>query len=240
MIDTNISILSTRHLSENSIEEAAWAGIHIDVTPFIQVEIREDEALLESLAALAQSPILAVCTSRYAIQALQELIPEPPQSWKIACTNGKTAAEAIEWLGEDALVATGPNAATLAAQLTGLQSSAPVVFFCGDQRLDHLPEALRKNDIPFEERIVYQTTATPVALDVRHYKGFLFFSPSAVHSFFSVNTLPFGATIFTIGATTAAAVTSYTFHNTVVSPQPDEQVLLDEVINHYNEERLIN
>ncbi len=132
MIDTNISILSTRHLSENSIEEAAWAGIHIDVTPFIQVEIREDEALLESLAALAQSPILAVCTSRYAIQALQELIPEPPQSWKIACTNGKTAAEAIEWLGEDALVATGPNAATLAAQLTGLQSSAPVVFFCGD------------------------------------------------------------------------------------------------------------
>lgn len=240
MIETNISLLSTRHLSENSIEEAAWAGIRIDVTPFIQVEIREDEALQQSLHTLAKTPVLAVCTSRYAIQALQQLIPEPPRSWKIACTAGKTAVEAIEWLGEDALVATGPNAATLAIQIAGLQSFAPIVFFCGDQRLDHLPEALRTNGIPFEERVVYETFTTPVALDVRHYKGFLFFSPSAVHSFFSVNMIPFGATIFTIGATTAAAVASYTFHNTVVSPQPDEQVLLDEVINHYNEERLIN
>ena len=239
MIDTDIHILSTRPLSDNSLQEAAWCGIHIDVTPFIEVEILEEEALQQSLALLAGKPILAVFTSRYAVQALQQLLPEPPGSWKTACINGKTAREASDWLGDAALVATAPNAALLAEKITGLQFPQ-IVFFCGDQRLDHLPAALRGKTLSFEELTVYRSFATPVALDVQHYRGLLFFSPSAVHSFFSVNTLPFGCTIFTIGATTAAAVQHYTFHNTVISPEPDEQVMLDQVINYYNEERLIN
>ncbi|PSK89715.1 uroporphyrinogen-III synthase [Taibaiella chishuiensis] len=235
----DINLLSTRHLSAESIKDAAWCGIHIDITPFIEVAIREDEALLQSLLPLAGKPILAIFTSAYAVQALQELMPEAPRTWNIACTGGKTAQEAADWLGDAAIVATAPNAAQLAQKITAL-SAQQVVFFCGDQRLDHLPVALQRSGIPLEEIIVYETKATPLVLDTQPYRGVLFFSPSAVHSFFSVNMLPFKCTVFAIGATTAAVVQSYTFHNTVISPEPGEQAMLDQVINYYNEERLIN
>ena len=83
-----------------------------------------------------------------------------------------------------------------------------IVFFSGDQRRDELPEKLKKNHIEVEEIVVYKTIETPEPIS-KSYNAILFFSPSAVQSFFSKNTINDSTQIFAIGSTTARAAEPY-------------------------------
>ncbi len=82
------------------------------------------------------------------------------------------------------------------------------------------------------EVVVYETVETPtVAAD--DIDAILFFSPSAVKSFFSVNQLKSGAICFAIGATTAAAVKEYSGNKVFISEAPTQEALLDLIIKTY-------
>lgn len=58
-----------------------------------------------------------------------------------------------------------------------------IVFFCGNKRLQTIPEKLANNGIAVEEVIVYETIETAANIK-KQYDGILFYSPSAVQSFF--------------------------------------------------------
>lgn len=224
-------------MGNNLLQEAAAAGIDIAIVPFIRVEPVKDAALTATLSGLALQNIMAVFTSLNALDAVQLHLPQAPAAWSVACINGRTLAVAKAFFGEAAIRCTAGDATGLAAEITA-QAPAQVVFFCGDQRLQHLPEALLQHHVPLTEITVYHTRATPVALPIL-YRGILFFSPSAVHSFFSLNKTAANCTVFAIGQTTAEAVKIYTSNNLVISPANDAGTMLRHVINYYNEERLI-
>ncbi|MCC8142570.1 MAG: uroporphyrinogen-III synthase [Tannerellaceae bacterium] len=67
-------------------------------------------------------------------------------------------------------------------------------FFCGQRRLNEIPERLSGAAISYKEVIVYETELTPQTLE-KTYEGILFYSPSGVESFFSANH-PGKATLF--------------------------------------------
>ncbi len=180
--------------------------------------------------------MIAVFTSSNAVAGIRSCLDNVP-GWDIAVIEGKTQQAAETFFGKAAIKATARDAGALAAALISRNINA-VVFFCGNRRLDHLPLALARAGIDVREIVVYETEETPVAID-GIFDGILFFSPSAVTSFFRANTLPADCTIFVIGSTTAKTLTSYTSNKIIISPANDERAMIEEVIKYYNEERLI-
>jgi len=62
----------------------------------------------------------------------------------------------------------------------------------------------------------------------------MFFSPSAVESFFAANTLPHSTILFAIGNTTARSIEQYSTNKVIISDRPGKEALLDKVISHFN------
>ena len=110
-----------------------------------------------------------------------------------------------------------------------MQMSSEVIFFCGDQRRDELPGLLKKNKIEVKEIVVYKTIATPKKIE-KKYDGILFFSPSAVKSFFQKNKLDKQVMLFAIGNTTADEIKKFSKNKIVVSDVPAGKLLLQKVI----------
>jgi len=151
------------------------------------------------------------------------------QSKKIACTSGETKRVLLDHHIPVTLEA--DDARSLADKLVQAQSQS-VVFFCGNIHRDELPETLKAAGIKVEEVIVYQTNLTPVLVN-NFINAILFFSPSAVDSFFINNTLPPITVCFCIGQTTANHLASKTKAPIHIAPSSSQEKLIDQLINYY-------
>ncbi|SHL90768.1 uroporphyrinogen-III synthase [Chitinophaga sp. CF418] len=155
--------------------------------------------------------------------------------WNVYCLEGATQ-QALKQRGNGfrhTITGTAANAASLAETIIKNGEKGPLVFFCGDKRRDELPDLLGQHNIILEELIVYETTETP-ALTGQEYDGILFLSPSAVHSFFSVNSLPPHTVCFSIGPTTARALQEHTNNKIITSPSPGMDQLVQTTIFYFN------
>jgi uroporphyrinogen-III synthase len=90
---------------------------------------------------------------------------------------------------------------------------------------------MKKNGINLKELIVYETRLTPVELKESP-DAILFFSPTAVRSFFSVNTLQDNTRIFAMGRTTAAALTNFTSNDIIISQESDKAYVLNMAVEY--------
>ncbi len=234
MQQSNIYLLSTRVLDDTLIRRAEESNITLDCVSFIETKHLQSEALQQQLQSLANETITAVFTSMNAVNAVASQLPQVPQ-WKIFCTGGITKEYVIKYFGEASIAATAKNATVLAEKIISVNSTSPIIFFCGDQRLNDLPELLKAHGKAIEEVVVYTTEETPVFIE-KNYEGILFFSPSAVHSFFSLNTVPTDVVLFAIGQTTGATIQSYCTNKVVVSQWPGAESMLDLIIEYYEEQ----
>jgi len=155
--------------------------------------------------------------------------------WNVYCLEGATqqALKHEDNRFRHTISGTAANAASLAQEIIKNGEKGPLVFFCGDKRRDELPDLLRQHNIALEELIVYETTETPV-LTGQEYDGILFLSPSAVESFFSVNSLPQQTVCFSIGPTTARALQKYTGNKIITSTNPSMEQLVLTTIFYFN------
>ena len=221
MSTPTIFVLSTRQLSAALIDEAAASGVRLDALEFIRTEPMP-------VNDLPKGPVAVVFTSQQAVEAL----PAAGVGWTIFCIEGATRRLAETKFGEGAIAGAASSAGELAKVIIDAAVGKPVVFFCGDQRLDALPVQLREAGIAVEERIVYRTLLTPHRLE-REYRGIAFFSPSAVESFFSMNAVSAETVLFAIGRTTAAAILARTGREAIVSSRPDKEVLIHQMIAYF-------
>lgn len=221
-------------LDDALVQRGANNHIVIECVSFIETEYLPGEALQQRLHALAKEALTVVFTSMNAVSAVASQLPQVPQ-WKIFCTGGITKEYVIKYFGEDAIVATAKNATVLAEKIIAANIAASLTFFCGDQRLNELPEMLQAHGKVVDEVIVYTTGQTPVFIE-KNYEGVMFFSPSAVHSFFSLNTIPTNVVLFAIGHTTATTVKSYCANKVVASEWPGAESMIDLVIEYYKEQ----
>ena len=91
---------------------------------------------------------------------------------------------------------------------------------------------LRAEGFKVNEWIVYRTLLTPRKTE-RVYTGIAFFSPSAVESYFSLNTAADGVTLFAIGRTTAAAIQARCSCPVIISDRPGKDALVRTMTDHF-------
>jgi uroporphyrinogen-III synthase len=227
-----IKILSTAQLPEGLVSRAAEEGISVKVLPFIGTEpIDTIETHQEIGRALLQSGIV-VFTSKQAVDAVAAQMDEEQPDWTIFCTGNTTRKEVEIIFGKDAVAGTADDAAGLAHCILEEADPEELIFFCGTHRRDELPEKLRDAGVEVYEIPVYQTIETPKKISDT-YHGLLFFSPSAVHSFFSLNRLEEKPMIFAIGNTTASAVKKYTDAKIITATHPGKAELVEKMIDYF-------
>jgi len=209
------------------LDQAAQKGIRIDTLSFIDTEPVRDTALTQQVQQLGSRPLTAVFTSMNAVEAVAGSSP----LWSIFCIGAATRRLVETKFGPDSIAGTAPSAAALADVILEHHPSE-VFFFCGDQRREELPEKLTTAGVRVHEIIVYRTTQTTHKI-TEPYDGIVFFSPSAVHSFFSINTLPEKTTTFAIGTTTADTIHTYVNNPVITSASPEKEALVRHVIDYF-------
>lgn len=169
-----------------------------------------------------------------AVDMVASHLTKQKPDWKVYCIGITTNKLVKHYFGETVLMGTATNAAELAGLIVEERKTNKLCFFCGDQRREELPSILRNNGIRVQEVEVYQTKEVQHTLQ-KEYQGILFFSPSAVSSFFKSNQLPASTVLFSIGTTTANELNAHTKNNIVVSEFPGKDKLVNKMIDYFLE-----
>lgn len=234
MIEPTIRILSTRPLEPRLLDQAAQKGIRIDALSFIDTEPIRDTTLTHQVQQLGERSLTAVFTSMNAVEAVagcQTTLEGLSPRWQIFCIGAATRSKVEANFGAPSIAGTASSAAALAGVILEHHPDE-VFFFCGDRRREELPEKLTAAGVRVHELVVYKTTQTPQRIeDV--YDGIVFFSPSAVHSFFSMNGTTEKTILFAIGTTTADTIRTYANNPVVTSASPEKEALIRQLIDYY-------
>ncbi len=227
-------ILCTRHIDDGLVAAATAAGLELERREFIQVipALRpEDRQGILQLAA--QADAVTVFTSKHAVQILAAFLREHDvnPAWKTYAMAQATARALQQYLPGLRLQGTASYGADL-ADLIAAREQGAMAFFCGNLRRDTLPERLHKQGLAVKEYRIYETRLTPQTLEGA-YSGVVFFSPSAVESFFQRNGLDASTPCFAIGDTTAAAIRHHGPNPVVVSPQQDAGIMIETLIEYF-------
>ncbi|HZJ59948.1 MAG TPA: uroporphyrinogen-III synthase [Chitinophagaceae bacterium] len=231
MSQNKIFILSTRLVDDEFIREAKAKDVFVDVMPFIRTESISSTELQKKIKQALSISKTVVFTSNNAVEAVISEIEDQKITWRIFCIGHSTKRSVEEYFGKKSIAGVADNAKEL-AQLIISAGISEATFFCGDQRRDVLPDQLRKNNIEVKEVVVYKTVATPGKIK-KKYDGILFFSPSAVKSFFQENKLDQQVILFAIGSVTAEEIKKFSKNKIVISEVPDKRILLDSVAAYF-------
>lgn len=232
MQQNNIKILCTRPLPDWLVNEAAASGIDVEIKSFIETEpVHSIEVQQEIENALLQAAVV-VFTSMNAVEAVAAALDGHEPDWRIYSIGTATQRLVKEYFGEQALVGTASDASELAELIVEDGLSDEVIFFCGDQRRDELPGILNDAQIYVNEIIVYQTIELPHTIN-KNYHGILFFSPSAVRSFFKRNKPDEKTILFAIGNTTANEITKFSNNKVIISDEPGKENLVQTMIEFF-------
>jgi len=222
------TILSTASIPLESFPGIP-ASIDVRMIPFIEILPRPGEELIQEIEAIAREKKTVIFTSAHAVRAVGKWAGQNPD-WQIYCVGRETATAIQKTFGESLNIQIAANAQSL-SELIVNAGIKQAVFFCGDQRLDTIPVNLRNANIQLDQLVVYETRLTPVRLDFQP-DVILFFSPTAVRSFFSMNPLQPGVKLFAMGTTTEATLKQFTENPVTISPQADKNYVLKMAIEH--------
>lgn len=224
-----INILSTKTLSSDSLEMLANRGLEINAYSFIATESILQDKDVDFLNVLAQQSLNVIFTSANAVNAVAEKLLFQPK-WKIFCINGKTQKTIEKLFTKIAMVDSAPNGELLAMKILQ-QKEKHFLFFSGDRRMHTIPDAFFSAGYHLQEIVVYKTSLSPVKLE-QNYNGILFFSPSGVESFFSVNNISKETVLFSIGPSTTKAIKEYS-ENIIECAFPSEEEMVKSVNNYF-------
>jgi uroporphyrinogen-III synthase len=226
-----INILSTRPLNAELLQEAASKNIWIECLSFIETIVSINQEKKDSIKALAETNNTIVFTSMNAAEAIIESLDGTKPTWDIYCMGGATKTIVKDYFGADSIKGTGKDATSLAGNMitNGIKEA---IFFCGNIRRDELPQLLKQHQIALEEIVVYETIVTPQVV-TQVYDAILFFSPSAVDSFFSVNKVNEKTILFAIGNTTTNTIANYSSNTIIKADTPEKDNLIKKAVSHF-------
>jgi uroporphyrinogen-III synthase len=226
------SILSTRPLTTMLIEKAAQKNISIDTISFITTSMIKDDLLKKRILHLSHHLLTIVFTSMNAVDSVIAQLDNSKPDWKIFCIGNATKKIVKDYFGENSIAGTADSASALVDVIIQQNNIASVTFYCGNQRRDELPEKLKQHQIEVNEIEVYKTIEIAYKI-AQQYDAILFYSPSAVRSFFSVNKINHETILFAIGNTTADEIKKYTTNKVVISDKPLKEMLAEQAIYYF-------
>jgi len=237
MKENKIRILSTRPLEQPFVQHLKDQGIAADSMAFIEIKARPDQELKKEIALLSLQKKNVVFTSLNAVEIVGASLNNKQPGWQIFCMGSATRKIVSEVFGPESIAGSADTAKALADLMVEQNIVGEVLFFCGNWRRKELPLHLAKHKIEVREKIVYETSLTPHAVSMM-YDGILFFSPSGVKSFFSLNQPDPGTVMFAIGDTTANDIRKYGDNKVIVSDRPATENLMSTVIKFFQSNSL--
>ncbi len=228
MSDRRYHILSTAALPFDRIHHIPET-IEVSVVPFIKIIPRPGAELKPIICELASEKRVIIFTSAHAVKYVREFLKIKP-NWEIYCIRNETRIAVEKFFGNESIAGYADNAFSL-SRLMITNKVTEALFFCGDQRMDIIPDNLKENNIGLTELIVYETKLTPVRLKSQP-DAILFYSPKAVESFFSINHPEAETRIFAIGKTTAAALNNLTSNKIIISPEADKAIVFNMAVEY--------
>jgi uroporphyrinogen-III synthase len=229
MAQNKITILSTGVLDAALAKQVTDEGMAIEIVPFIAVIPVDATALVKPLL---KQPAVIVFTSGNAVENVAGFANGEKPDWKIYCIGNNTRRAVEKHFGASTVADVAENAVWLADKIISRKEKAPIIFFCGDQRRDELPGKLKEAGFDILEIVVYETKPAPKKTG-NDFDGILFFSPSGVMSFFSMNQVQPQTILFTIGGTTSAALTKYTNNKIIKADKPEKADLVKKLIDYF-------
>lgn len=235
MMAAAIELLSTAPLSAALKQRALQQNIVVTDFSFISVQPVLSEQLLAEICALASQSISAVFTSVHGVNAVADILKTAPDNWNIYCIGHSTKAAVTAFWGDKVIVSTAEYGLDLAHNIIAIDREYPVgrlVFFAGNIRGNDLPDTLVQNHVAFTEYTVYETILQPQVFN-KAFNGIMFYSSSAVDSFFKVNTIKEDTVCFAIGTSTAATIKKYCSNDIVISTFTTKENVLDTAIDYF-------
>jgi len=232
MQQNKVQLLSTRPLNNTLIDEASENNVIIDTISFIKTEKFINAETGKRITHLLQQDINVIFTSMNAVDSVKSYVSTAP-FLKIYCIGNTTKKLVKQIFGEEKIASFANNGEQLLKLILQNNLIKKVVFFCGDKRRNEIPDTLKKNGIIVDEIIVYKTIETPEIIK-KEYDGILFYSPSAVESFFKKNTISDRTQLFAIGTTTGNAIEQFSRQPVISSEIPDKENLVHLAISYFN------
>lgn len=217
-----INILSTKKLLPNQKQELLDAKISLIEEDFIETKIKNFE--------LSKVNDNLIFTSQNAVQSILQHPKCNDLKSKNVFSVGMKTKDLLAENGFNVIAYTG-YASDLAEIISLIYSKESFTFFSGNLRRDVLPNTLKENGITFNEIEVYETNITSKKIKEK-IDGILFFSPSAVESYFKLNAIK-EEMCFCIGETTAEALENKKIMNIIIAVKPTVENVITEVIEHY-------
>jgi uroporphyrinogen-III synthase len=232
MKQNNISILTTRPLAHTFMQLASERNVQVDVASFIETKPTIDQDVARQIVKLASTDVAVVFTSMNAAEAVIDCLKaiDADPEWTIYTLGGITNTIISSYFTTSEIFSSATTAAQVAETVIENEEEE-VYFFCGNQRRDELPQMLNEKGVKITEVEVYETIETPVVIE-REYAGILFFSPSAVKSFFSVNKISPSTVLFAIGTTTGAELKKHSNNKVLIGSQPHKEFLAKQAMEY--------
>ncbi|HLK29826.1 MAG TPA: uroporphyrinogen-III synthase, partial [Puia sp.] len=117
MQQNKITILSTRPLHVELINQAAEKNIVIESISFIETEPIINQELKENISKLIPQSITVVFTSMNAVESVASHLNTIKPDWKIFCIGSATKKLVKEYFGENVIAGTGESAGALADEI---------------------------------------------------------------------------------------------------------------------------
>lgn len=207
------SVLSTKKLSPAQKELLLNAGLSF---------VEYDAVLIEPVEFNVPSQIqYALFTSQNAVESFVNNAPDSIQIEHVLCVGTKTA----NLLSQNGIKVTkiAKNSTELAQNVINMAQNGPFYYFCGTQRRDELPDALKLAKIDLIEVKTYKTELNLLVFEQK-WDGILFFSPSGIESYSAKNSID-SSVAFCIGETTASEAKKYTQNVVVANTTSVESVI---------------
>ena len=220
-----MKLLSTKIVSKKFKDLLIKNNYQIEEKSFIKIlpfKSKSNISILENI----------IFTSKNAVEIILKnyIIKNNLANKDIYCV-GKSTAELIKKNNLN-LIKSEDNSKNLSKFILAnfKNSKNSFTYFSGKKRIRELENNLKKNNINIIIHEVYDTLLTPLKINDL-YDGVIFYSPSAVKSFFKGNNSLNNTYGFCIGNTTAKELSNYSNRFSVAKSNSEENML--ESINKY-------
>lgn len=163
----------------------ADAGLEAVCQPVLSFEFPRQDRLRDHLQQADRYAALVATSPRVgrALAGVFEEYPSLETKWqgRPAYVVGPKTAHSLNSVGLEPRGAETGSADALANRIGADAPSAPLLFLAGNRRRDTLPNRLRRDDIAFDEVIVYETH-TRSDLQLPPASWLVFFSPSGLEA----------------------------------------------------------
>ena len=216
-------LLSTKILDLNFKSQIAQIGISMFEHPFIKI----NSIPLKNFKF--QSSFIFSSQNAVKIAFENPQIKKQIAGKRYFCVGEKTKA-LLEKNGQKVIKMTH-NASDLGFHIIKTYKNETFSFFCGKLRRPEIESLLAKEKISLQIHEIYNTIYNSKKFD-NQFDGVLFFSPSAVNSFFKKNNWSSKVHAFSIGKSTSKTLEKFTLDFTEAK-KPNENELLSILNSHY-------